>query len=146
MKKSLLLLTICAFFLNSCKDPVCGCAPPLITSLHGQWEWVKTQTPSGTVTPQQTGYAKDMNFSNDSIGSYVSYYQADTLVSKLIMGLNGHQENKKESTIIVRFNPKGFMKFILKGNQMETSAFMNEFSVQSDTIRHFYQYKGEARK
>lgn len=87
-----------------------------------------------------------MNFSNDSIGWYVTFYQADSLFSKLIIGLNGHEENKKENTVIVRFNPKGNMKFILKGDKMETSVFMGEYSAQSDTIRHYYEYKGEARK
>jgi hypothetical protein len=146
MKKSLLLLTFCTSIFFSCKDTICGCAPPLITRLHGQWEWIKTETPSQTITPQQTENSQEMNFSNDSMGYYVTYYHADSLLSKWLFGLSGHQENEKENTIIVRFNPNGYMKFILKGDKMETSGFMNAYSSKSDTVRHYYQYKGEARK
>lgn len=97
------------------------------------------------ITPGQTGTSKDVYFSHDSIGFYANYYEGDSLLSKLIFSQNGHQENEKQNSVIVRFNPKGYIKFTLNGNSMETSAFMPEYSVQADTIRHFYEYKGENR-
>jgi hypothetical protein len=57
----LLSLALCLLLLT-CSTPDCGCIPPIDSIQAGRWAWVKTVTPSRTLTPQQAGYTRSMSY------------------------------------------------------------------------------------
>ncbi|MBE9464189.1 hypothetical protein ACFP1I_06655 [Dyadobacter subterraneus] len=143
-----LLFLFCSVFLASCNDNKCDCiAPPFETNLQGQWKWVKTTTPTKTITAEAAGINRTINFFNDGRSDLVTFYQSDSLKSTLVRSREGASADKKNLIYLMKFNPDGYIKFYMKDySLLETSELMKDYTEKADTIRHFYQYIGQARR
>ncbi|GLU52163.1 hypothetical protein Dfri01_16240 [Dyadobacter frigoris] len=122
-------------------------APPFETRLQGQWKWFKTTTPTKTITEGENAKSKTINFFNNQSSDLVTFYTGDSLTSTMVQSRTGAIADEKNLIFLMKFNPEGFVKYYLKGGQiLETSELMKDYSEKADTVRHFYQFVGEARR
>lgn len=151
MKSVLIILGLMAcLFLQACEKPnlTCGCvASPLSSQLMGKWEWVKTVTPSRTITPQIMKYSRIFQHENDGSRDYIAFYRNDSLYLQLTQSRTFYQEDKKQFTVLEQYGSQ-YLKYYLSGStdytsrEMQTSELMAIYSEQADTVRHYYKYKG----
>lgn len=113
----------------------------------GKWEWVKTVSPSRTITPLSEGYSRVLQHENDGNRDYIAFYQADSLYLQLTQSRTFYQEDKERFTVLNQYGSQ-YLKYYLTrstGNtnrEMQTSALMNTYTEKADTIRHYYRYIG----
>jgi hypothetical protein len=142
--KSISLIVISIVVSLSCKDDYCQCvAPPVSISanLQGEWEWVKTVTPTSLITPASLGSGKKLQYVNDGNGSYLTFSQDDSLMMKLVKNPNGEIQDKNANTVMINFIPAGTIKFTVLADQLEFGELMINYSAKLDTVRHFYKRK-----
>ena len=136
------LIVIFSISTQACNRDFCDCvAPPISSTLMGEWEWVKTVTPSRTITPLQLGYPKSVKFLNDGNEDYITFHESDSLTLTLVQNRNVVSEDKRAQTVTMSFYPSGIIKFNIAGDQIEFGELMKEYSAKSDTIRHHYNRK-----
>lgn len=136
------LTVIFLISFQACNNDYCSCvAPPISSTLMGEWEWIKTVTPSRTITPLQSGYAKSVKFLNDGSVNYITFHQADSLTLTLVQNRNVVSEDKEAKTVTMDFGLDGVIKFNLSGDQVEFGDLMKVYSAKSDTVRHHYKRK-----
>lgn len=136
------LIFICLLFLCSCEKshPI-----PLTSKLVGRWEWVRTETPSKTITPETEGYNEDLSFGNNGDYDYVVIFREDTLWLPLFVSRSKDGEiDYKAGTVLQAYRNGNYIKYFLKFDQnkivqeIERTELMDEYSMSVDTIRHFY--------
>ncbi|MCF0057196.1 hypothetical protein [Dyadobacter sp. CY356] len=149
-KRSLYLITFVVAALFSSCGRNCGCGPipqSVYGDLPGRWEWIKTTTPSKTIWAKDAGYSRRMDFVNDKIihANKISFYKNDSLerdflISKVL------EENWEEKSILLKYNSDAQLK-IFRHNELinehydiEMSEIMPEYSIEADTVRHFYHF------
>lgn len=140
-----LLLVFC--LLQACEKPGCGCAPPLASELMGKWEWVKTVTPSRTITPQTAQYTRILHHENDGNADYVAFYQNDSLYLKLVQSRTFYEEDKKQLTVLEKYGSQYLKYYLTRGSdhvarEIQTSELMKTYTEKADTIRHYYKFVG----
>lgn len=140
--QNIALIGFSLLILNSCeiKDPI-----PLSSKLIGRWEWVRTETPSKTITPETEGYKEDLSISNNGDFDYAVIYREDTLWLSLIETRRIYEESdNKARSVLIPYRNGGFIKYFLKFDQnkivqeIERTELMDEYSKFADTIRHVY--------
>ncbi len=110
----------------------------------GTWEWVKTVTPSRTITPQSAGYSERMKVDGD-----VDYFRDGKLVKSLRRSGNDVRDNAA-LTILFPFiddstNKNYQLKFYVHFNEqdgvdrIETSELMSVYSQAADTVKIYYR-------
>lgn len=122
--------------------------PPIHAELTGSWEWVRTESPSGTITPETEGYEEDISFGNNGEYDYMVIYRNDTLWLPLFESRRKYVEaDNKANTILIHYRHEGSIKYFLRFNQYKTlqeferSELMEEYTESADTIRHIYVWK-----
>jgi len=142
--RNFILLSFIFVVLVGCEKSRCGCAPPLSSGLMGKWNWIKTVTPSGTITPQTAGYNRIFQYENEGY-NYIAFYKNDSLYLKLLESRNFGDEDLGKLTILKQYGSQ-YMKYYLNKNtgngplEMQTSELMNTYSEKADTVRHYYVY------
>jgi hypothetical protein len=144
------------FCCNACKK-IPGVSPPLSANLVARWQWVRTVTPTRTITPQTAGYGQELRFGNDGVnGDCILFYRNDTLQTKHLELKSFYQEGTDAEgnyTLLLQYgggptSGAHFIKYRFKKNEqnvvdeMQTSALLLNYSEQADTVRHFYQWRG----
>lgn len=139
-----LILTLCVF-ATGCEHKLCGCiAPPLSSEAMGKWEWLKTVTPSQTITPESAGYSRTFEFENDG-SDYIAFYQNDSLYLRMVQSRDFYKEDRDKHTFINQYGSK-FIKYYLSRNppneirEMQTSELLSSYENAVDTVRHHYRY------
>ncbi|MCF2447632.1 hypothetical protein L0657_26995 [Dyadobacter sp. CY345] len=148
------ILSICSYvilaaLLLACENkvPNCGCvAPPLASTLMGKWEWIKTVTPTKTITPENAGYKRTFQYDNDGSSNFIAFSQNDSVYLRFAPVRGSYKEDLEENTITEQYESK-FLKYYLKKgsynwpaeHEMQTSELL-PFQNSADTIRHFYKY------
>ena len=144
---ALFLISVFSLLLQSCEKPDCGCAPPLSSELMGKWEWVKTVSPSRTITPQTVGYGRLFQHENDGSRDYIAFYQNDSLYLQLVQSRTFYQEDKKKATVLEQYGAQYLKYYLTRGSdngarEMQTSELMKSYAEEADTIRHYYKFVG----
>jgi hypothetical protein len=146
---SICLFIILATILSACENgvPTCGCvAPPLGSTLMGKWEWVKTITPTKTITPENAGYKRTFQYDNDGNSDFIAFYKNDSVYVRITPVRGSYKEDLKQNTIIQQYGSQ-FLKYYLKKGpynspteqEMQTSELLPSQNAV-DTIRHYYRY------
>ncbi|MEO6287250.1 MAG: hypothetical protein ABIN80_00020 [Dyadobacter sp.] len=119
-------------------------APPLSSELMGKWEWIKTVTPSQTITPESVGYSRTFQHENDG-SDYIAFYQNDSLYLRMVESRDFYKEDLAQLSVIKQYGSK-FIKYYLSRNpgsdirEMQTSELLNSYENSVDTVRHYYRY------
>lgn len=134
---------------QACEKPDCGCAPPLSSELMGQWQWVKTVTPTRVITPQSAGFKRLFEHENDgTTGDYIAFYRNDSLYYFDRPVRTFYQEDRRLQTVLAQYGDR-YLKYYLKTSstprEMEMSELMPVYNEKADTIRHYYRYIGRSR-
>jgi hypothetical protein len=117
----------------------------------GRWKWVRTETPSETLSPSTEGYEEDLTIGNNGSNDYTVIYRADTLFFSSLIVRNV-QEDKKANTVLIPYSSGGYIKYFLKFNEnnivteIERSEIMKEYSESADTVRYVYIRAGLAAR
>lgn len=114
----------------------------------GKWEWVKTITPSDTITPETVGYEQTFQFDNDGKNNFIAFYKNDSLTLRLVPVQSAYQEDVQENSFIEQYGSQ-FLKYYLKKgtynwpteHEMQTSEFLPSRDA-TGTSRHHYRYLG----
>lgn len=144
---SIVLTLVFCSVLQACERPDCGCAPPLSSELMGKWEWIKTVSPSRTITPQSMKYSRVFHHENDGSRDYIAFYQNDSLYLELTQSRTFYQEDKKQFTVLEQYGSQYLKYYLTRGSdnvarEMQTSELMKMYSEKADTIRHYYKFVG----
>ena len=106
-----------------------------------RWDWVRTVTPTRTITPASASYAEDLSIVND----YTVFYRSDTLRIKVEQDRSVHVVvDNQNNTVLLRYRSFGYVKYFLRFNQnktVENIEFgdpMAVYSEKADTVRHYY--------
>lgn len=150
VKRSLcfFIIILIAFFTSCSKN--CGCGPipeSIYGDIFGKWQWIKTTTPTKTILAKDVGYTRSMEVVNDrTIGaSKIVFFKNDSLETNFLISriLN---ESWEEKSILLKYNGDAQLK-IFRGDapindhyDIEISEIMPEYSIQADTVRHFYHF------
>ncbi|SOD88115.1 hypothetical protein [Spirosoma fluviale] len=139
-------LSLC-FLLQACKKPDCGCAPPFGSALVGKWQWVKTSTSSGDITPQTLGHDKSLSYGNDGSRNYL-YLTEDGQPPKVLYQDNSVGESDQAQGLLVEQFSGSYIQFMLKKasdntyQTMTTTDLVTTPSQGYGSTRHFYQRVG----
>lgn len=142
----LLTLSLC-FLLQACKKPDCGCAPPFGSELIGKWQWIKTSTSSGEITPQTLGHDKSLSYGNDGSHNYL-YLTEDGQSPKVLYQDNSIGESDRAQGRIMAQFGGGYIQFFLDkvaDNTYQTMTTTDIVSTPSQgygSTRHFYKRVG----
>jgi hypothetical protein len=147
-KSRFLICFICLLSFSGCEINSTENSIPLGADLMGRWKWVRTETPSKTLSPATEGYEEDLSIGNNT-NDYTVIYRADTLFFSSIEDRNKNvQEDKKANTVLIPYSSGGYIKFFLKYNEknvlreIERSEIMKEYSESADTVRYVYVRAG----
>ncbi len=134
--KPLLSVLLCLLLLT-CSTPDCGCVNP--TNIDGHWEWVKTVTPSQTLTPQQVGYTRTLDHNTRTSQNMVEYYRNDTLYLRL-----KPTAYKFDALTVLETYDKVQIKYVLTNlttgsGDLQASEPVTPYTERADTLHHFYK-------
>ncbi|SFF31321.1 hypothetical protein [Spirosoma endophyticum] len=95
----------------------------------GKWEWIKTVTPSRTISPQTEGYNLTFQHENDGRSDYIAYYKNDSLYRRLVQSRTFYQENRAQLTILEQYESQHLKYYLSRGSnyasrEMQTSELM----------------------
>ncbi len=144
---SVIRIFLCVSFLLVIKGcfPPAGSKPPLAAELIGRWDWVRTVTPTRTITPASAGYAEDLSISNNGNNDYAVFYRSDTLRIKVEQDRSVYEvADNRNNTVLLRYWAFGYVKYFLRFSQdktVENIEFgdpMAVYSEKADTVRHYY--------
>jgi len=142
-----LILVFC-LLLQACEKRDCDCVPPPFGSqLIGKWQWVKTSTPTGEITPQTLGHGKSLSYGNDGSRNYL-YLTEDGQAPKVFYQDNSVGESDRDQGLIVGQFSGAYMQFILKKasdntyQTMTTTDMVSSSSQGYGPNRHSYKRVG----
>lgn len=121
---------------------------PLAAYLGGRYKWVKTTTPSKTITPTMVGYQEDLTLSSDSKGQYLAYYRNDNLFLEADVKATPVESDGETNSLLYDLGEKGFIKVYLSVNannavtSISTSTIVENYSPEADTVRAYYELTG----
>ena len=145
-----LVVLIVAFALQGCPMSLNG--PTVAGDIRGQWEWVRTNTSTGTFTPKSVGYTKQLVLGNDG-RPFVGFYRNDSLQRR-------ENETNRDSvhifpdeasqTVLIKYGGVGYLHCFLyidakQTETLTTSTFLNPYSEKTDTVQHVY-VRGKYRR
>lgn len=119
----------------------------LTSGTKGVWEWVRTTTPTRTLTPQSLGYTKQMAVLSDNASiPYVAFYRNDTLQHRLnetSRDTNHTFIDTERSTVLIQYGGAGFLKYYIatntNGETLTISELLNPYTSLADTVRSVYK-------
>jgi hypothetical protein len=116
----------------------------------GRWQWVKTVTPTRTLTPQLTGHTQSLStsqFDADTLTFYQDQQvncrlnpdQSTNLTNVIDLRSKTMLRSYLDSTQLHRYYIKFFFDAAQDATTMQTSAPLVYLNPEYDTIRIYYQ-------
>jgi hypothetical protein len=145
---SIAFLSIVAILLSCARS--CGCDPgPLsvFSDMYGKWEWIKTTTPTKTIWAKDAGYRRKMTFLDDPDvhATRITFFKNDSLETTFLIS-KVLEDNWETKSVLLKYNYAAQLKLFQlpeMTNQhydIEVSEIMPVYSIEADTIRHYYQH------
>jgi hypothetical protein len=113
---------------------------------RGTWEWIKTISPSQTITPQTRGYSQQLSIGTDQKGNVVAFFRNDSIQRLLYESqadLDHISADINKQSLIIQYGQAGSIRYIVPNGQSSTTLFVSEvlnpYTTQADTIQHLYQ-------
>lgn len=122
----------------------------LSTSKTGTWEWVRTTTPTRTLTPQSVGYTKQLAVATDNGKNYVGFYRNDTLqrrINETPTDTTHTFVDVDRQTVLIKYGGAGFIKYQVGNTEQDMltiSEVLNPYSLQADMVHSLYQRTSKA--
>lgn len=139
-----LSITTMAIFLQSCPKPMEVKSSSPGAFVGGPYEWDSTVTPTRKLTPTTVGYTQQFQNTlpqNGRTGA-ISFYKNDTLTLRAYtVDIDSAFIGDFLSTsTLVRFrSPAGYLRYqVLENEQVTLSNFLNPYTKEADTVRHYY--------
>jgi len=150
MKSKLILygfILLCSSFITGCR---CGCGTaPKPDVLSGKWKWVKTTTPTRTLTPGSEGYTKTLDLTMDYRANVISINDS---LEKEIFYIATLEEEVVDGVLksrLVQYYNQIYIKYYFKPEHhngrpvIELSEMMKSYDPAADTVRHHYEFAEE---
>ena len=126
----------------------CGCEPgPEPDVLSGKWKWIKTTTPTRTLSPDSEGYTRTLDLQTGYGANVISIN--DTLQSEIFF-IKILQEDVVDGVLksrLIQYYNQIYIKYYFKPQHhngrpdIEVSEMMfKDYDPAADTIRHHYEF------